>query len=131
MCDDFHFYCMGMNWLCTRGDCGINKGERGGWGPPPPPDSAYRICYKMANYGQISGFKISIEVSWQHQYTIGKNSFSSSSSFSFIYPTVSSGTQSIHSHAAKMEIITQKILEMNNRGGDSRINEGERGGWGE
>ena len=45
--------------------------------------------------------------------------------FSFIYPTVSSGTQSIHSHAAKIEIITQKILEMNNRGGDSRINEGE------
>ena len=45
--------------------------------------------------------------------------------FSFIYPTVSSGTQSIHSHAAKIEIITQKILEMNNRGGDSRINEGK------
>ena len=58
----------------------------------------------------------------------GSSSASSSSSFSFIYPTVSSGTQSIHSHAAIMEIITQKILEMNNRGGDSRINEGERGG---
>ena len=51
--------------------------------------------------------------------------FSSFSSFSFIYPTVSSGTQSIHSHAAKIEIITQKILEMNNKGGDSRINEGK------
>ena len=55
---------------------------------------------------------------------------SSASSFSFIYPTVSSGTQSIHSHAAKIEVITQKILEINTRG-DSRINEGERGGWGE
>ena len=51
--------------------------------------------------------------------------FSSVSSLSFIYPTVSSATQSIHSHAAKIEIITQKILEMNNRGGDSRINEGK------
>ena len=29
----------------------------------PPPDSAYRICYKMANYGQISDFKISMEAS--------------------------------------------------------------------
>ena len=32
---------------------------------------------------------------------------------------------SIHSHAVKIEVITQKILEMNNRGGDSRINEGK------
>ena len=45
--------------------------------------------------------------------------------FSFIYPTVSSGTQSIHSHAAKIEVIIQKILEMNTSRGDSRINEGE------
>ena len=35
------------------------------------------------------------------------------------------GTLSLYS-----EVITQKILEMNTRG-DSRINEGERGGWGE
>ena len=53
--------------------------------------------------------------------------FSSASSFSFIYPTVSSGRQSIHSYAAKIEVIAQKILEMNTRG-DSRVNEGERGG---
>ena len=46
--------------------------------------------------------------------------------FSFIYPTIFSGTQSIHSHAAKIEVIIQKILEINTRG-DSRINEGERG----
>ena len=26
--------------------------------PHPPPDSAYRICYRMANYGQISDFKM-------------------------------------------------------------------------
>ena len=45
----------------------------------------------------------------------GGSSVSSASSFSFIYPTVSSGTQSIHSHAVKMEVITQKILEMNTR----------------
>ena len=31
--------------------------------PPPPLDSAYRICYKMANYGRISDFKMSIEAS--------------------------------------------------------------------
>ena len=55
---------------------------------------------------------------------------SSVSSFSFIYPTVSSGAQSIHSHAAKEEVIKHKILEMKTRG-DSRINEGERGGSGE
>ena len=30
--------------------------------PPPPPDSAYRICYKMANYGLISDFKMSIDI---------------------------------------------------------------------
>ena len=35
------------------------------------------------------------------------------------------GSQSIYSHAAKIEVITQKILEMNSRG-DRRINEGER-----
>ena len=29
--------------------------------PPPPPDFAYRICYKMANYGRISDFKMSME----------------------------------------------------------------------
>ena len=55
----------------------------------------------------------------------GGSSASSAYSFSFIYSTVSSGTQSIHSHAPKMEV-TQKILKMNIRG-DSRINEGERG----
>ena len=34
-------------------------------GNPPlhPPDSAYRICYKMANYGRISDFKMSMEAS--------------------------------------------------------------------
>ena len=32
------------------------------------------------------------------------------------------GSQSIHSHVTKIEVITQKILEMNSRG-DSRINE--------
>ena len=37
------------------------------------------------------------------------------------------GSQSIHSHVTKIEVITQKILEMNSRG-DRRINEGERGG---
>ena len=37
------------------------------------------------------------------------------------------GAQSIHSHVTKIEVITQKILEMNSRG-DRRINEGERGG---
>ena len=37
------------------------------------------------------------------------------------------GSWSIHSHAQKIEVITQKILEMNSRG-DSRINEGKRGG---
>ena len=31
--------------------------------PHPPPDSAYRICYRMANYEQISDFKMSMEVS--------------------------------------------------------------------
>ena len=31
--------------------------------PPFPPDSAYRICYKMANYGRISDFKMSMEAS--------------------------------------------------------------------
>ena len=41
--------------------------------------------------------------------------------------SVSFGIQSIHFHAAKMEVITQKILEMNTRG-DSKIKEGERGG---
>ena len=45
----------------------------------------------------------------------GGASASSASSFSFIYPTGSSGTQSIHSHAVKIEVITQKILEMNAR----------------
>ena len=30
--------------------------------PPPPPDSAYRICYNMANYGWISDFKMSIDI---------------------------------------------------------------------
>ena len=34
--------------------------------PPPPPDSVYRISYKMANYEQISDFKMSMEVSWQN-----------------------------------------------------------------
>ena len=29
--------------------------------PPPPPDSAYGISYKMANYEQISDFKMSME----------------------------------------------------------------------
>ena len=38
-----------------------------------------------------------------------------------------SGSQSIHSHAVKIEVVTQKILEMNTSG-DSRINDGERGG---
>ena len=31
--------------------------------PTLPPDSAYRICYKMANYGRISDFKMSMEAS--------------------------------------------------------------------
>jgi len=30
---------------------------------PSPPDSAYRICYKIANYGQISDLKMSMEAS--------------------------------------------------------------------
>ena len=30
--------------------------------PPPPPDSAYRICYNMANYGWISDFMMSIDI---------------------------------------------------------------------
>ena len=62
---------------------------------------------------------------WPVLGTLQTNPILLSLLFSFIYPTVSSGTQSIHSHAAKIEIITQKILEMNNRGGDSRINEGK------
>ena len=61
-----------------------------------------------------------------HKFCI-QHLFSSASSFSFIYPIVSSGTQSINSHAAKMEVLKQKILEMNTRG-DSRITEGEREG---
>ena len=36
------------------------------WIPPSPPDSAYRICYKMANYGWISDFKMFMEVSLQN-----------------------------------------------------------------
>ena len=36
----------------------------------------------------------------------------------------------IHSHDVSFLIITENILEINNRG-DSRINEGKRGGWGE
>ena len=62
---------------------------------------------------------------WPVLGTLQTNPILLSLLFSFIYPTVSSGTQSIHSHAAKMEIIREKILEMNNRGGDSRINEEE------
>ncbi len=31
--------------------------------PPPSPDSAYRICYTVANYGRISDFKLSLEAS--------------------------------------------------------------------
>ena len=34
--------------------------------PRSPPNFSYRICYKMANYGQISDFKMYIEVSWQN-----------------------------------------------------------------
>ena len=37
------------------------------------------------------------------------------------------GAQSINSLSAKIEVITQKFLEMNTRG-DRRINEGEGGG---
>ena len=31
--------------------------------PPSPPDSAYRICYKMAKYGRILDFKMSMKMS--------------------------------------------------------------------
>ena len=30
---------------------------------PPLPDSAYRICYKMAHYSWISDFKMCMEAS--------------------------------------------------------------------
>ena len=50
--------------MCTRGDSRINKEKEEAEeveNLPSPPDCAYRMCYKMANYGQISDFKMSME----------------------------------------------------------------------
>ena len=54
----------------------------------------------------------------------GSSASSASSSPSFILLSPLVHSQFILMQQ-KMEIITEKILEMNNRGGDSRINEGK------
>ena len=85
-----------------------------------------QYCLHPIYYRSCSMFHVPSALS--HKFCI-QHLFSSVSSFSFIYPTVSSGIHFKKFVCDDFNFCCMRINWLCIRG-DSRINEGERGGWG-